>query len=308
MGPLRWFFSVLWGVFLRERSLDLVRPQRLAWAPPFSPRTVRVKEYTLSYLDVGDGSPVVLIHGYGAGVWVWEKQLEVLSQRHRVLALDLIGHGFSDRPRIPYTPEAYIQCVRDFLESVGVKKASFVGNSMGGGIAWALAVLSPERVDKLVLIDSVPPDVLRHVKNESFRTLIAIHGVLPFLTQWVIATRNRRSVRRVLEECVYDRGLIQEEILDRQYNLLRIRGTPWVLYSTLAHAHEGLKFRDSLRRISCPTLLIWGEKDQVLSWNVGKSLQEMIPGSMLRIIPDSGHIPMWESPEKVNPLLVSFLV
>lgn len=306
MFSLRWISSVLAGSLLKERSLDLVRPHRFEWAPALSPRTIKVKEGTLSYLDVGSGSPLVLIHGYGAGVWVWEKQIEVLSQHYRVLALDLIGHGFSDRPRIPYTPETYIRSVRDFLEGVGVQKASFIGNSMGGGIAWALTILFPEWVDKLVLIDAVPPDVLHHVQNESFRALIATTKV-PLLTRWVIASRSRRSVRWVLEECLYDRSLIREEILEHQYNLLRIKGTTWVLYSTLVHAHEGLKFQESLPRVSCPTLLIWGEEDEVLPCSVGKSLQEMIPGSLLQIIPKSGHIPMWESPEKVNPFLVAFL-
>lgn len=306
MVSLRWISSIFLGALLRERSLDLVRPHRIAWAPSLTGRTVKIKGATLFYLDVGTGSPLVLIHGYGAGSWVWEKQIEILSRRHRVVALDLIGHGFSDRPRIPYTPETYILCVREFMDALGLERAVLVGNSMGGGIAWAFALQFAERVEKLVLIDSVPPDVLSHVRNESFRALIAIKRV-PLLAQWVIGSRSRRSVRRVLEECLYDRSLIQEEVLDRQYHLLRIKGTTWVLYSTLVHAQEGLKFRNGLGQIACPTLLIWGEEDRVLPWSVGQALQERIPGSLLRTIPMSGHIPMWESPEKVNPLLVSFL-
>jgi pimeloyl-ACP methyl ester carboxylesterase len=306
MISLRWVSSVLLGPFLREQSLDLIRPRQIEWAPALSPRTAKLKRYTLFYGEAGTGSPLLLIHGYGAGLWVWEKQIEVLSQHHRVLALDLVGHGFSDRPRISYTPDAYVDCVRDFMDRLGLEKAVLIGNSMGGGIAWAMAVLFPERVDKLILIDSVPPDVLGAVRNESFRTLIAMNRV-PFLAQWIIASRSRRSLRQVLRECLSDRTLIREAILRRQYDLLRIKGTTWVLYSTLAHAEEGLKFRDRLREIVCPTLLIWGEEDQVLPCSVGEALHEMIPGSVLRVIPKSGHIPMWESPEKVNPLLLSFL-
>jgi pimeloyl-ACP methyl ester carboxylesterase len=123
-----------------------------------------------------------LIHGYGAGIWVWEKQIEILSQSYRVYALDVIGHGFSDRPKIPYTSETYIHFLRDFMDGVGIERATLIGNSMGGGIAWAMAILFPERVDRLILIDCVPPDVLQQVKNESFRTLVAIKGIPSSLT------------------------------------------------------------------------------------------------------------------------------
>ena len=100
-----------------------------------------------------------MIHGYGAGMWIWEKQIDILSQICRVYLVDLIGHGFSDRPKIDYTPDAYIRSFIDFMTAIGVEKATLIGNSMGGGLAWSVAALFPERVDKLVLIDCIPPDV-----------------------------------------------------------------------------------------------------------------------------------------------------
>jgi 2-hydroxy-6-oxo-6-(2'-carboxyphenyl)-hexa-2,4-dienoate hydrolase len=220
--------------------------------------------------------------------------------------VDLIGHGFSDRPRISYTPEAYLQFLKGFMDGVGVKKATLIGNSMGGGLAWAGAIAIPEYVHKLVLINSIPPDVLAQVKNESFRTLAAIKNV-PFLPYLVIASRSRHSIKRVLHECVSDARLLTREVIDRQYQLSRIKGSPWVLYSTLKNGEEALRLKDALPNIHSPTLLIWGEKDLIFPPPVGEYLHRAIPGSEFKLIKGSGHIPMWETPEEVNPLILSFL-
>src|SRR4030042_2778543 len=223
MSRLRWILSILSAPILRERSIPLVRPTRMDWDPSLFPKTIEINGHTIFYTVKGEGKPLLLIHGYGAGIWVWEKQIEVLSQFYRVYALDLIGHGFSDRPKIPYSPETYIHFFRDFMDGVGIEKATLVGNSMGGGMAWAMAILFPERVDRLILIDCVPPDILQQVRNESFRTLVAIKDI-PLLPYLVIAGRSRNSVRWILLECVSDIKLITPEVLNRQYHLSKIKG------------------------------------------------------------------------------------
>ena len=143
--PFRW-----------ERRIPLIRPNRIDWNPSLPPLTAQANGHSIFYTVKGEGEPVLLIHGYGAGMWVWEKQIDFLSQSCQVYALDLLGHGFSDRPRIPYTPETYFSSLKVFMEWVGIKKATLIGNSMGGGIAWGLAILFPERVRRLILIDSAP--------------------------------------------------------------------------------------------------------------------------------------------------------
>jgi pimeloyl-ACP methyl ester carboxylesterase len=258
------------------------------------------------YTVKGEGKPLILIHGYGAGIWVWEKQIEVLSQGYRVYALDLIGHGFSDRPKIPYTAEAYIRCLKDFMDRVEIDKATLIGNSMGGGVAWATAIFSPERVDRLVLIDCVPPDVLDQVRNESFRMLRAIKDI-PFLPYLAMTARNKRSIRQILLECISDIRLITPEVVNRQNQLSKIKGTPWVLYSTLMHAKEALKLKEQFALIRKPTLFIWGEKDLIFPPCVGEVLHQAMHGSKFQVIKKSGHIPMWETPDQVNQAILDFL-
>jgi len=306
MISTRWIVSILWMPFLWGCSVPLVRPSRIDWNTSLPPNTVQVNGHTIFYTVKGEGRPLLLIHGYGAGMWVWEKQIEVLSQFYQVYVVDVIGHGFSDRPKIPYTPEAYIYFLRDFMDGVGIEKATLIGNSMGGGIAWAMAILFPDRVDRLILIDCVPPDVLAKVKNKPLRTLIAIRNV-PLLPYLVISARSKSSIKRVLKESVSDAKLITPEVVKRQYQLSRIKGTTWVLYSTLKNAEQALKLQHRVSLIKQPTLFIWGEKDIIFPPDVGETLHQAIAGSKFQLIEKSGHIPMWETPDQVNQAILSFL-
>ena len=306
MIRLRWIVSVLLMPFLWGCGIPLVRPTRIDWNPSLTPMTIQINGHTIFYTVKGDGKPLLLIHGYGAGMWVWEKQIEALSQSYRVYVLDLIGHGFSDRPKVSYTPETYIHFLRDFMDGVGIEKATLIGNSMGGGIAWAMAILYPERVDRLILINCVPPDVLHQVKNESFRTLVAIKDI-PILPYLVIAARGKNSIRWILLECVSNIKLITPEVVSRQYPLSKIKGSTWVLYSTFKHAEEALKLKDQLSMIHKPTLFIWGERDLIFPPQVGEALHQAITGSKFLRIEKSGHIPMWETPDEVNQAILSFL-
>jgi pimeloyl-ACP methyl ester carboxylesterase len=306
MIRLRWIVSILLMPFLWGRRIPLVRPTRIDWKPPLSPKTIQMNGHTIFYIVKGEGKPLLFIHGYGAGIWVWEKQIEALAPFCRVYALDLIGHGFSARAKSPYTPETYIHSLRDFMDGVGIEKATLIGNSMGGGIAWAMAILFPERVDRLILINCVPPDVLHQVKNKSFRILVAIKDI-PILPYLVIAARNKNSIRQILLECISDIKLITLEVVNRQYQLSKIKGTTWVLYSTFKNAEEALKLKDQLSLIHKPTLFLWGERDLIFPPHVGETLHQAIIGSKFQMIEKSGHIPMWETPDEVNRAILSFM-
>ena len=306
MTQLRWIRSFLLMPFSWKRSIPLVRPNRIEWNSSLTPQTVQIKGRTIFYIVKGEGKPLILIHGYGAGIWVWEKQIDFLSKFYRVYALDLIGHGFSDRPKILYTPETYIYFFKDFMDGVEIENATLIGNSMGGGIAWGMAAIFPERVERLILIDCVPPGVLDQVKNDSFRTLVAIKD-FPLVPYLVFISRNKNSIKWILQECVSDIKLVTPEVVNRQYQLSKIRGSTWVLYSTFRSGKEASKLRDYLPRIYQPTLLLWGERDLIFPPSVGEDLHRAIKGSQFQIVEKSGHIPMWETPEEANQAILAFL-
>lgn len=284
----------------------LVRPVAFEWDPALQLKAAQVKEGTIFYGVAGEGPPVLLIHGFGGEIWVWEKQVSPLSKRYRLFIPDLLGYGYSDRPNVDYTPALFIDSIRQFMDQLGVRRASLVGNSMGGGIAWAFALTHPERVEKLVLIDSIPPDLVPEVRNPSFRWFLAIRN-LPLLPRLAVALHTRGMLRATLMEMVFNDRLITDAVVERQYQIGRIAGTARVMTST-ARQVEGVKrYGGALATLGRPTLIIWGEQDEVFPVAVGKQLHASIKGSELLVIKGSGHMPMWERPDETNQAILEFL-
>ncbi len=284
----------------------LVRPVAFEWDPALQPKTVLVKEGTIFYGVAGEGPPVLLLHGFGGEIWVWEKQVSPLSKRHRLYIPDLLGYGYSDRPKVDYTPAFFIDSIRQFMDQTGVRRASLVGNSMGGGIAWAFALTHPERVEKLVLIDSIPPDVVPAVRNPSFQWFLAIRN-LPLLPRLAVALHTRGMLRATLMEMVFNDRLITDAVVERQYRIDRIVGTARVMTSTARQVEGVNRYAGALATLAKPTLIIWGEQDEVFPVAVGKQLHASIKGSELLVIKGSGHMPMWEQADETNQAILEFL-
>lgn len=283
-----------------------IRPATFDWNPTLEPRAARIDRGTVAYVATGEGPPLVLLHGLGGEIWMWERQVAALSQRYRLYIPDLLGYGYSDRPRVEYAPSLFIEMIRQFMDQVGVRTADLIGNSMGGGIAWAFALAHPERVGKLVLIDSIPPRVVAAVRNRLLRGFLAIRHV-PLLPYLAVVIRTRRMVRTALTQIVYDHRLVTDAVVERQYRISRIAGTARVLASTVRHADEVGRYARILETLRKPTLIIWGEQDEVLPVEVGRQLHAVIRDSSLVVIKESGHIPMWETPDPTNRAILEFL-
>ncbi len=284
----------------------LVRPTVFDWNPALELKLAEIDEGTVAYVVTGEGPPLLLLHGFGGEIWMWEKQVPVLSQRYRLYIPDLLGYGYSDRPRVDYTPSLFISTIRQFMDRLGVSCAGMVGNSMGGGIAWAFALAHPERVDKLILIDGIPPRVIPAVHNRFLRWFLAIRHV-PLLPYLAIALRTRRMVRAELMEAIYDDRLITDMVVERQHRIGRIAGTARVMASTVRYADDVARYAVALEGLRKPTLIIWGEQDGLFPVMVGRRLHASIRDSELVVIKDSGHLPMWETPDETNRAILEFL-
>lgn len=298
--------SVVLLAFLVGCGRPLVRPTAFEWNPALELRTAQIREGTMLYAVAGEGPPVLLLHGFGGQIWVWEKQVSPLSKRYRLYIPDLLGNGYSDRPRVEYTPALFIDSIKQFMDQSGIKRASLIGNSMGGGLAWAFALTHPDRVEKLILIDSIPPDAVSEIRNPSLRQFFAIRN-LPLLPYLGVAFHTREMLRAALMEMVLDDRLITDAVLERQYQVGIIAGTPWVVTSTARHAEEVRQYADTLGTLAKPTLIVWGEQDEVFPVAVGKKLQTLIRGSELLVVKGSGHMPMWEQPDETNRGILEFL-
>ncbi len=268
---------------------------------------VTVQGHRLAYLDEGQGSPVVLLHGFGGSMWQWEYQQADLSARHRLITLDLLGSGLSDKPAIDYRPDRLIDSLQGFLDALGIERASLVGNSMGAGLATAFALAYPERVDRLVLISGLPPGIEAKLASPIMKR--AVETRMPV---WLIELGNRlfgsNATEKVLAEIVFDHSLLTPAVIERS-NRNRIRpGLMRPLMSLRDHLPEWeSEFAPRLHTIARPTLIIWGENDGLFPARVGEELHGLIPHSVLHLIPNAGHIPQWEQPRLVNELLLRFL-
>lgn len=284
----------------------LVRPTAFDWNQALDLRLTRIGGGEIFYAVTGEGPPALLLHGFGGEIWMWERQVAALSKRYRLYIPDLLGYGYSDRPKVDYTPSFFIEMIRQFMDQLGVGSASLIGNSMGAGIAWAFALTHPERVDKLVLIDGLPPQIVPAIRNCFVRWCLAVRHV-PFLTYLAIALRTRRIVRMALMQVVHDKRLITDEVVERQYRISRTPGTARVIASTVRYADEVARYTDTLATLRKPTLIIWGEQDELFPVAVGKQLHTSILDSELVVIKGSGHMPMWETPDETNRAILEFL-
>lgn len=305
--PTTLFFILIWCFISVGCSSSPSLPPwvELIQRVPF--QTIMVKDHRIAYLDVGKGKPVILIHGFGGSMWHWEYQYLPLAQTHRVLIPDLIGSGLSDKPEAPYSPEHLVKFFLEFMNSLEIEEAILIGNSMGAGLAMAMALDYPDRVDRLVLISGFPAQVEDSVASPQYRRFL--HHRPPL---WLATIGNRLAGRgtteRLLKEIVYQPELISASIIERSFHN-RQRGdllTP--LYSLLDHIHSWEKrYGQRIANISHQTLLLWGDHDRVFPLEVGKQVKNLLPQAEWHIIPEAGHLPQWEQPQVVNPLILSFL-
>lgn len=269
-------------------------------------KTVVVEGNRIAYTECGEGSPVILVHGFGGSMWQWEYQ-QSLSASNRLITLDVLGAGLSDKPHIDYTPTQLVDFMRDFLNALQIEQASLVGNSMGAGIVIGMALTYPDRVGKIVLIDGFPDHVRDKLTSPSLRRALG-----PWPPLWMVKLGNwlagRGTTKTVLSEMVYDDRLLTPAVIDRSNRNRRRPGLFLPLRATVNNLplwENG--FAKRIGEIRHPTLILWGEKDAVFPLAVGRQLHQTMPGSAFHVIPNAGHIAMWERPDVVNSLLAKFL-
>ena len=265
-----------------------------------------VNGHRIAYLDEGQGPPLILLHGYGGSMWQWEYQ-QPLAAHFRVITPDLLGSGLSDKPDIDYRPSELIDSVRGLMDALGLHTATLIGNSMGGGVAIGMALTHPERIHRLVLIDTLPDHVRERLVSPLMRRAINTH-VPTWLARFGASLFGNRTMEAVLQEVVYDHSLITPLVLERSNRNRRredMIGPLLSLRDSLPLWEE--HYAPRLTAIRPSTLILWGEQDRLFPPQVGRDLQAMIPHARLIVIPKAGHIPQWEQPEAVNRHIRDFL-
>lgn len=269
--------------------------------------TVEVNGERVAYLDIGQGQPVILIHGFGGSMWQWEHQQQPLSAEFRLITPDLIGSGLSTKPDIEYRPEQMLEYFIGFMDALRIRQATLVGNSMGAGLAIGMALTYPDRVSQLVLIDGLPANVRERLTSPSIKRALdtAAPSWLASFGNWLF---GGVMIESVLQEIVHDPALLTPAVIERSN---RNRQRPGVIpplmtvRDTLPLWESG--FATRIGEIRHPTLILWGEEDRVFPLPTGEDLQRTIKGSALVRIPNAGHIPQWERPDLANRAMIEFL-
>ena len=267
---------------------------------------VHVDGANVHYQEFGNpGDPtLLLIHGYTASTFAWHTVAPMFADEgFHVVAVDMLGFGYSEKPRwFDYSIESQARMAVRFMDTLGIGRATVVGSSYGGAVAATLALDYAERVEKLVLVGAVCNDnVLRH----PVLRLAAIPGVgesiIPFLADAKVY--HRRRMRKTLSPANYD--LISDERVRNVRRPLAAADAHHALLATSRNWHAKRIAYDA-PLIKQPTLIIWGQDDQVTPIDDGHLLHERILHSRMVVLKDCGHVPMEERSQLFTELVTEF--
>ncbi len=269
-------------------------------------RFVSVDGIRIHYQEFGEATapPMVLIHGYTASLFVWKTTAPMLAEAgFRVIAVDLVGFGYSEKPRsFDYSIQSQARMVTRLMERLGIGRATVVGSSYGGAVAATIALDETERVEKLVLVDAVINDDL---KSHPILRLASFPGLGELITPFVSDSRTILKHRMHGTLAKANHHLITDERIDGVLRPLRAADGHHSLLATSRNWHANRIERDA-HLITQPTLIIWGEEDTVIPIKNGYKLRDAVPDSRLVVLKDCGHVPQEESSTAFAQLVAEF--
>jgi pimeloyl-ACP methyl ester carboxylesterase len=279
------------------------------------------RDHNICYRSAGlepasDRPAVVLIHGFGASVGHWRKNIPDLAEVSRVYAIDLIGFGGSDKPhpsQLPYTFETWGMQVADFVREVVGGKAILIGNSIGAVVAMQTAIFAPEIVTKTILINCS----LRLLQEQKQLTLSRsrrvganvmqnILGVRPIAKFFFDLVRRPQTVRRILKQAYVRHEAVTDELVDMLVKPAQDPNAVDVFMAFVRYS-QGPTPESLLEKLPCEAIALWGDKDPWEPIELGREFTKFACVTDFIPIPNAGHCPQDEVPELVNPILISLI-
>jgi len=250
----------------------------------------------IRYVEAGSQNPqtVVLLHGLGANAESWQFNIAVLAAKYRVIALDQIGFGKSDKPFLKYRIGTYSDFLDKFLSELKVEKVTLIGNSLGGWIAADYALKYPAKVEKIVLADA---SGLQPAKGVDYNFVYSLNY------------STREEVRNLVKLVFYNQTLFgSEAFIDQSLNVRVAAGDGYTINSLTDSIKRSEDFLDGrLGAIKQPTLIIWGKQDGLLPVSDAETFNKGINGSELVIFDQCGHAPQVEKAADFNKKVLEFL-
>jgi pimeloyl-ACP methyl ester carboxylesterase len=275
---------------------------RIDWAE--HRREIEVVGARVNYVEMGQGAPIIFVHGL-SGAWQnWLENIPHFARTHRAIALDLPGFGASPMPPWEITIPNYGRFLRDFCERLGIDRASLIGNSMGGFIATELAITEPERVDDLVLVSAAGITWARARREPATMLAHAGRAAAPLALRFQMSGIKRAKFRqRAFGGVFYDPNALRREVLWE--NVVPALQSPG--YFDAVTNLVGYDIRHRLEEIGVPTLIVWGRNDRVVPVPAALSYKKRIGDNAELVIFDkTGHVPQIERPVRFNRVVDDF--
>lgn len=259
-------------------------------------------------IDVGEGEPVLLLHGYPQSLLTWRHQIPVLAKTHRVIAVDWFGWGESERG-LNLAPRYWDEVTRigQLLDTLGLQNCNLLGHDYGGFLALGFAQKYPERIKRLAIINSRAHRTFPVTTYLSFWVFCAL-ARLPFLRQILQFVPFGRIHRHALGEYVR-RGCFDEEVLEQYLSWMDERaGRRWLgHYFRYYELPKRADLQKGLGDIACPSSVIWGDRDPACPWSIAKDLAKKLPQAELTRIEHGSHYIMEERSDEVTKALKKLL-
>jgi 2-hydroxy-6-oxonona-2,4-dienedioate hydrolase len=248
--------------------------------------------------EKGEGDPVIFLHGGGGHAETWVRNIIPISKQFRVLAIDYLGHGYTDKPKVPYNVETFSKHLIDFMDAAGLERAHLVGESQGGQISVYTAYEHPERVDKLgLIVGGIPSNEHGHVTGQNR---------LQELSQAATDAPTKESIRKRMEWLFYDPKMVPDELVEIR---LKIYSQPEFREHTMKGAGRKIyHLIEKIPKLRCPILFFWTTHNPTCPWPVAEKVHQAVPGSRFVLLDHAAHWPQFERPDEFNRVLTEFLL
>jgi len=266
-------------------------------------RLIDIDGQRVSVERAGSGEPLVLLHGFGESTLAFAQVLPELARHFAVVAIDLNGFGYTERPRdrASYTLAGQERLVLGVLDRLDLPRVRLAGHSYGGGLALYLAARHPERIDRLLLIDNAMP-----LYASTRRSPLLRWRWLARIAAHTYALSDRR-IAAGLEEAYFDDSRVTKALVREYADRLRIEGATDALYGLVGPSREP-PFRIDLATIRTPTLVVWGAEDRLIEVAGAEARSKLLPDARFVVLPACGHTPMEECPQAFLDRALPFLL
>jgi pimeloyl-ACP methyl ester carboxylesterase len=266
---------------------------------PIASEVLAGETVKMHYMEAGSGEPLILVHTIGQSLYTWRAVFNRLSEYYRVIAVDLLGHGYSDRPEMfGYTIEDHAESLRLFMDAKGIKSAHFIGFSMGGAYVTQLAATAPERLGRFILVapGSISPEMPLAVRMIDSTVLGPVASML----------YGVRTVETILSQCFFDLTCLTSEVTAEYYRTVSDGPARRAIRHSL-HYFDDAALNARLREVEPDVLILQGGEDKWRTHAQAEFYHAAFKNACFAVVRNAGHLLHEEKPDKLISATLEFI-